>query len=155
MVQNSREQRGSESQKVIFFEGLSGRVREEKEKGTRGERKNAGVSNLFISLKKVTVVYQLTIHSHCCTSPDSLSSASYSVFQSISLPLPLSVLSEAALPIYCNSPSCFLSFPHFPFSSPCISFLNQIYMGFCRPSSFTLFQIFSHVFFCHCHSILS
>lgn len=33
MVQNSMEQRGRESQKVIFFEGLSGRVESEKRKG--------------------------------------------------------------------------------------------------------------------------
>lgn len=52
------------------------------------------------------------------------------------------MLSQAALPIYCNSPSSFLSFPRFPFSSARISFLNQIYMGFCGPSlSFSLFAL--------------
>lgn len=87
MVQSSREQRRRECQKVIFFFWRVVRpCRVKEKKGTRGETKNAEVSNLFISLKKVTVVYQLTIHSGFCISPDSLASASYSVFHSISLP---------------------------------------------------------------------
>lgn len=68
MVQNSREQKRSESHKVIFIEGLSGYVESKKRRDKRRERKNVEVSNLFISLKKVTVVYQLTIHSGFCTS---------------------------------------------------------------------------------------
>lgn len=72
-VGDGTEQRGTEKERESendFFFFLKGcqAVSSQRKEGTRGERKNAEVSNLFISLKKVTVVYQLTIHSGCCTS---------------------------------------------------------------------------------------
>lgn len=68
----------------FFLKGCQAMSSERKE-GTWGERKNAEVSDLFISLKKVTVVYQLTIHSSYCTSLSP--SVCYSVFHPIFLPL--------------------------------------------------------------------
>lgn len=127
----------------FFLKGCQAMSSERKD-GTWRERKNAEVSDLFISLKKVTVVYQLTIHSCYCTSLSPF--VCYSVFHPIFLPLsPLERAFRTALPIYCNSPSSFFPFPHFPFSSPCISFLNQIYMGFCRTPCLSLFSLsFKH-----------
>lgn len=66
------EQQGTETEREsesdFFFWRVVRPCQSQRKEGTRGERKNAEVSNLFISLKKVTVVYQLTIHSYCCTS---------------------------------------------------------------------------------------
>lgn len=50
MVQNSREQRGRESQKAIFFfEGLSGRVESEKRRDKRREEECGGVKSVYLS----------------------------------------------------------------------------------------------------------
>ncbi len=51
MVQNSREQRGKESQKVIFFffEGLSGRVESKKRRDKRREEECGGVKSVYLS----------------------------------------------------------------------------------------------------------
>lgn len=65
--QGTERERASESDFFFFLKGCQAMSSKRRE-GTRGERKNAEVSNLFISPKKVTVVYQLTIHSGCCTS---------------------------------------------------------------------------------------
>lgn len=147
-VRDGTEQQGTktgerESGRDFFLKGCQAMSSERKD-GTWRERKNAEVSDLFISLKKVTVVYQLTIHSCYCTSLSPF--VCYSVFHPIFLPLsPLERAFRTALPIYCNSPSSFFPFPHFPFSSPCISFLNQIYMGFCRTPCLSLFSLsFKH-----------
>lgn len=89
-VRDGTEQRGTktgerESESDFFFLKGCQAMSSERKEGTRGERKNAEVSDLFISLKKVTVVYQLTIHSCYCTSLSP--SVCYSVFHSIFLPL--------------------------------------------------------------------
>lgn len=51
IVQNSREQRGSESHKAIFFfffEGLSGRVESKKRRDTRREEECGGVKSVYL-----------------------------------------------------------------------------------------------------------
>lgn len=60
MVQNSRQQK---TQIDFCFLKSCQVMSSQRKEGTERERRNAEVSNLFISLKKVTVVYQLTIHS--------------------------------------------------------------------------------------------
>lgn len=67
-VWDGTEQQGTEEERVrkwFFLKGCQA-VSSQRKEGTRGERKNVEVSNLFFPLKKVTVVYQLKIH--CCTS---------------------------------------------------------------------------------------
>lgn len=97
------------------------------------------MSNLFISKKKVTVVYQLTIHFGFSTSlRDPLPLI---FFHSIVLP-PSSIerASEAVLPIYCNYTSSFLSFPHF---------LSQSNIhGLLHPSSFFFSFSLSNILSC-------
>lgn len=48
MVQSSGEQRGRESQKVIFFEGLSGHVESEKRRDKRREEECGGVKSVYL-----------------------------------------------------------------------------------------------------------
>lgn len=172
-VKNDREQQGTDLQKCFFFPFFSSFwrvVRPCQAKENRGQeekKKRAEVSNLFISPKKVTIVYQLTIHFGCSTSVLGL------------LPLIVSFTLFLSLPSY--SRTCFqkrpcqfavtlvhlfLSFPHFPFRLPAFSFyIKCTWAFFSRTppththtpsfSLFSLFQTLSHVFFRYCHSILS
>lgn len=48
MVQNSREQRGSESHKVNFFEGLSGYVESKKRRDKEREEECGGVKSVYL-----------------------------------------------------------------------------------------------------------
>lgn len=142
MVQNSRDQRGRESQKVIFFEGLSGRVKSEKRRDKRREEEYEGVKSVYLPKESDS---RLPANNpfwllHFFPTP-------------YPLPLILSFTLFPSLPPSLSPRACFQKRPRqftvtlhhlfslfliFPFSSACISFLNQIYMGFCRPPSLSL-----------------
>lgn len=128
--------------------------------------KNAEVSNLFIFLKKVTVVYQLTIHCGFCIS---LRLPSLCLLFRLSLhfpPSPPLMLPERAfrsglanllqLSIIFSPSSSFFFFIslHFLSQSNIPSSLQASLSSFSL-FSLTFSQTFSHVFFHHCHGILS
>lgn len=124
--------------------------------GQKKEMKYAEVSNPFISLKQMSVIYQLT--SHPGWIPFKALYHSFLFSQFFSLPLLQSVLLEAALPIYIESFFSsifpFFFYLHFPSWSLVHGFLQPSPSS--RPLSvFPLFQAFSHVFFHYCHGILS
>lgn len=119
----------------------------QRKEGTRGEGKNAKVSNLFISpeesdsrLPANNPLWLLRFlrnsrasASYFCLSLPATPPRHPSLLTPHPHPHPKSALSEAAFQIYCNSPSSFPLFPHFPPSSPCISSSNQTCTGLCLP----------------------